>query len=540
MIVRAVLLAALLGAGLLGGGAPRPPDVWAAQGGIPGKPGPRVPGAPVDPHKLSSFPEGETPEREVPRHVQTSQAEYGQLKAEANRQAAAERRGGPPQEQSGPPPTFASLDMSGGGGWNPPDGGLAVGPATVLVAVNEAFAMYTRTGTTSFGPKRFVDLFASVGIHATDSVYDPKALYDRGWGRFVLLATTGGAYTLAVSSDSSGLSGAWCTYAIQADPTGATWADFPGLSTDGDNLYITSNQFSFSGNSFQYAQLVAIPKASVYPSSGGVCGPATPTMWSPLKNPDGGLSFTVQPADQPDAAAGTDGTYLVNAIWSSGSNLVVRSVSQTSSGLELSAPAWIGGGGGFIGAYSLPADTPQPGGSAIDTGDTRLLGATYRYGKIYTANTTRTVNKALSSNSNAYANVQWYEITPSTASPTSGTTYTGNTRAITNPTVAYFFPGILPGCTVATTGACSTPYVGLQFSGAGSRQTASAFTARASATSISTPANYAGGVRGYTKGSRWGDYPGIAADPGDATKVWVLGEYAKTTSGWGTAVTTVP
>jgi hypothetical protein len=227
--------------------------------------------------------------------------------------------------------------------------------------------------------------------------------------------------------------------------------------------------------------------------------------------------------------------YLVNAIWSSGSNLAVRQVTKASSGaLQLSQASWVSAGDGSIGTYTLPADAPQPGGSPIDTGDTRLAGASYRYGAIYTSNTTQTVDATRLSNSvgpaNAAASVQWYRINPSASG------YTGRTYAITDPNVAYFFPRVLAGCTVATTGtACSSPFAGLEISGSGSSQPGSAFTVR----DAGVPQLYQAGAAGYTLNTRWGDYPAVSADPGSASTVWVLGEYAETTGAWGTAVSTV-
>jgi hypothetical protein len=228
--------------------------------------------------------------------------------------------------------------------------------------------------------------------------------------------------------------------------------------------------------------------------------------------------------------------YLVNAIWSSGSNLAVRSISKTSTGaLQLSPASWISPGDGSIGTYTLPADAPQPSGSPIDTGDTRLAGASYRYGAIYTANTTQTVDPTRLANTigqvNAAASVQWYRITPG------GSSYTGRTYVVTDPKVAYFFPRVVAGCSVATDGtACATPFAGLEVSGSGASQPGSAFTAR----DAGPPQLYQSGVAGYTLNTRWGDYPAVSADPGSASTVWVLGEYAKTPGGWGTAVSTVP
>ena len=94
--------------------------------------------------------------------------------------------------------------------------------------------------------------------------------------------------------------------------------------------------------------------------------------------------------------------------------------------------------------FGEPATTNR-----IDTGDDRLLGATFRYGSIYTANTTGTVSPQLSSSPNAYANVQWYQITP-----TSLTTSSASSAAVANPSVAYFFPGVQPVCGTP----CTTPW----------------------------------------------------------------------------------
>jgi hypothetical protein len=143
------------------------------------------------------------------------------------------------------------------------------------------------------------------------------------------------------------------------------------------------------------------------------------------------------------------------------------------------------------------ADATQPGSTGlIDTGDTRLLGAVYRFGKIYTANTTQHVNASylnepLATVPNASANAQWYEIAP-------GPPSVGASHAVVDPSIAFFFPGILPACGAAP---CASPAVGLQLSGSGASQPASAFAVRWSG----SPRPYASGVDGYTLNDRWGD-----------------------------------
>jgi hypothetical protein len=486
----------------------------------------------------------------VDRHFPVDKTTFGQLKERANRAAAAaaeHQPEGPPGRAAGP--AFPTLDrnQSNNGGdnflWNPPDGALAVGPGdAVLVAVNQSFAIFSRAGALQLGPIGFNTFFGTSG-----STYDPRALYDAGnaapggygggKGRFVLLATTGAEYALAVSPDDSpqSLATNGCVYRLNAvidSASGPTYADFPGLGMDGDSLYITSDQYSNDGV-VHTVRLLVVPKATVYPDAvSGACPTATSTDFRDLQNPGGGASMSVQPAHQPDALPGqTSAMYLVNAIWPEGLNLAVRRVTRAADGTPLlEDPSWVSSG--FIAGYTLPADAPQPGGGAIDTFDTRLLGAVDRYGKIYTANTTRTVDRRLAPVANPYANVQWYTITPP---PTDSV---GASAAVTNRNVAYFIPAVLPGCT-ATGGTCSSPFVGLQISGSGRSQPASAFSVRATGGSSPIVARYQEGVAGYARNDRWGDFPGVAADPMDAGAVWVLGEYAKATDTWGTAVGTI-
>jgi len=523
-----------------------------------GEPGPSDAGVSVHPHQLSALPRGERPEqvrRAIPRQY-PDPAAFGRQKAAAHQAAAvAEHRPGG-TGVSAPPPKLG-LDITQTGGWNPPDGALAVGPSSLLVAVNEAFAIYDKsTSEVALGPIGFTTFFGT-----TDSTFDPRALFDAGnaavggngggSGRFVLLATSTNSqartsvFTLAVSQNDrpDRSDTGWCVYKLSA-VTGAgpvrTWADFPGLGMDGDYLYITANQFRFGNNLFESARALAIPKSSIYPDvTSGACPTASSTSFLNLKNPDGTAAFTVQPANQPDALPRQPSTmYFVNATWSSGSNLVLSTLSMAARPRPSVVPAWISSG--LIAPYDLPADAPQPGSTGlIDTGDTRLLGAVYRYGKIYTANTTQHVNGAYIDGGrglgdkvqNAYANAQWYEITP-------GPPSFGASHAVVDPTIAYFFPGVLPGCAATS---CSSPSVGLEISGSGASQPASAFTVRWSGPGSPYDIKmYASGVDGYILNDRWGDYPGVSSDPSNPAAIWVLGEYAASSIGWGTAVTTVP
>src|SRR4051812_37749360 len=113
-------------------------------GPIDAEPGPGDAGADANPHQLPAFAAGPARVAEPRRYPDPSL--FGQLKAAANRQSAAARKpGGSTTPATASTPRFPTLGYADGGSWNPPDGALAVGPSSVLAAVNESFAIYTKS-----------------------------------------------------------------------------------------------------------------------------------------------------------------------------------------------------------------------------------------------------------------------------------------------------------------------------------------------------------------------------------------------------------
>src|SRR5437870_1370033 len=135
VVARLLAPAALSLAVFVGGPTPSPVVEAAGSSAPDGVPGPSAAGVRVDPQRVSA-PAGDTPEQ-LPRRYPVDQATLGRLKAQANAAAAARDAGGGVFQSSGSTPKFSTLSMGDAGGWNPPDGGLAVGPSAVLVAVNE-------------------------------------------------------------------------------------------------------------------------------------------------------------------------------------------------------------------------------------------------------------------------------------------------------------------------------------------------------------------------------------------------------------------
>ena len=182
----------------------------------------------------------------------------------------------------------------------PPDQGLCVGNGYVLESVNTALRIFKTDGTPATG---VIDLNTFYGypaaINRTTGVRgpfltDPVCIYDQETGRwFHITLTLGtnpatGAFTGKNSLDiavslSKDPTGAWVIYRVpsQNDGTDGTpdhgcsagadsggnpvghgpcLADYPQISTDGEGLYITTNEFSFFGPEFKSANIYAISK----------------------------------------------------------------------------------------------------------------------------------------------------------------------------------------------------------------------------------------------------------------------------------------
>src|SRR5207248_3218421 len=111
---------------------------------------------------------------------------------------------------------------------------------------------------------------------AGDQCFDPRVILDPYTNTFIMLVllTNGNPkrsfYLLAVETGpDTDPPKPWCLYATldaSLDNTTPTdnYADFPGLAVDSQAIYITSNQFPFSGGPFSYAKIRIINKNTVF------------------------------------------------------------------------------------------------------------------------------------------------------------------------------------------------------------------------------------------------------------------------------------
>jgi hypothetical protein len=318
-------------------------------------------------------------------------------------------------------------------------------------------------------------------------------------------------YLLSVSNTSDPL-GPWRNYALDATRDGTTatnnWADFPALGVDNQALYITSNQFAFNGG-FQYAKIRVVPKAGPY--SGGV---APFFDFVRMRNANNTLAFTVQPCHTFGAP---QIEYLVNTGFPSGNFLTLWEIRNPTTTPTLTRRQ------ATISPYTLAPNAAQRGGgTAINTGDVRVLHAVYR-GDLWTSFTTA---HNWGSGANR-ASIQWCQLRAATATVVQQGVYG-------SATFDYYYPAAdnNGNLTVVFSRSGASAYASILYTGR--RSTDALGTLQASALLKAGVANYVGLDSGGR--NRWGDYNGVAADPGNPRLIWFYSEYASAVNTWSTWV----
>jgi hypothetical protein len=319
------------------------------------------------------------------------------------------------------------------------------------------------------------------------------------------------SWYLLATSWTSDPTGSWCKWALDATRDGSVptdnWADYPALGLDSQAIYITSNQFRFGTNLFQYSKLRILGKAQLYNNTCGVVN--WWDFWG-LTNPDGTFAFTVQPVH----TFGTPGVeYLVNSRWMGGNDVTLWSLTDPlgyPSLTRVSVP---------VGSYNPPPNASQCGGGApIHTGDARLLNAIYRSGVIWTTHTVRCSDVSC---------MRLLRINPS--GPTVLDDFVSGQSGY-----FYYYPAVMVDSSdniyVVFNRSSASECVGIRYTGRLSSEPANY---------LQPSAQLKGGVASYERfdpwgRNRWGDYSGISIDAGDPNRVWIASEYVSAVNTWGT------
>jgi len=391
----------------------------------------------------------------------------------------------------------------------PPDPQVAVGPDHIFEMVNIVGRIYTRSGAT-VQTFKLADFF-QVPVGYLDT--DPKVIYDALSGRWFasyvsLIDPHGqnndeGRLHLAIS-ETSDPTGVWNRYFITY---AQLFPDYAGIGVTNDKFTISSNVFDIDQPFYYGAETIVIEKADVL---AGVPGGSVGLFAFP-RNLN---RFTVRPAQALSAANDQYLTTLNGA-----TTLTVIKITGTPDAgnvTEASATNLT------IAAQNAPPLSVALGGT-IDSGDSRLLDAMWRNGRLWTSASAACV--------------------PAGDSSTRSCAHLIEVDTSTTPSmlqdIMFGAPGEYYSWPALRTDASGDLYVSLTHTNA-----ATFPEARATGRLAGDPPNAMTGSTILRAGdiahdsSRWGDYLAAAVDPVFPECVWLVGEYAKNTAGenWGTFI----
>jgi hypothetical protein len=303
----------------------------------------------------------------------------------------------------------------------PPDGDIATGRHFTVQIVNYGVTIYNLDSGTLAEQVSFATFFGD----NTSFLFDPRAIYDPVWQRFVVMADgcnpcsgagTSSFFKVAISQTSDP-TGAYFIYTVGTGSAPGDFADFPQLGMDLNSLIFTYNDFLANGN-FSDARTFAHPKAYLYNGLGSfapVFGGSGCTVAPPYVLDNHGPTFTL-------AACPNDNGISLGAMTNSG--LTNVALNQWQAKIPVTA-------------YTSPPCAPQPGVNyCLDTSDARFENRSLQVG-------TRILN--VHTITDGTATPQWYEF------DTSGNSLLGSAKWFATNTSSDWHPSIVAN-TLGVTG----------------------------------------------------------------------------------------
>jgi hypothetical protein len=414
------------------------------------------------------------------------------------------------------PPALKGITFNGvsQSGFFPPDTHGTVGPNHFIEVTNSHLDIFNkisgaRVNGCGTGTCLGVSLNSFFG-YPTRSLFDPRAIYDPVWKRFIITApafaesATVQRFFIAISTSSNPL-GSYFIYNLDVDFfNNANIFDFPQLGMDQDSIIITANIFT-SSNAFAGADMFAIAKARLYNGLGF----SVPVFT--------GLVGTLAPPIVRDQNAKT---FLAAA--TPGSNAIRLYTLRDSSraGMTLTGPVNIP-----VPAYTVPRDAFQPGTAAVlDTSDNRFVNASSQIGN----SLWQTHTIALGS----FPAPKFYEINTSNntirqsgfyfksgSSDDFNASITANDLNDVYVTWSATDRPVNTNAQVRFSGRRSTDALGVIAAGT------SCFTS-----SVALTGNTQNGVQ------RWGDYSAVSVDPTSQLLAYLVNEKINSASSWGSRI----
>jgi hypothetical protein len=429
---------------------------------------------------------------------------------------------------------FTGLNSLQGGGATPPDTALAVGPTSVVEAVNDAIVLTDKSGNVLDGPQQFgapQTLFRSI-FTSSDFFSDPYLLFDDSAQRFYLcileidpsssfadldFAASNSANPTSLAAGSG--AGQWTVFAkLTAVREGSNTGlpDFPKMGWNADAVFITFNQFNTATGSFLHTQLLTISKQSIANDIGQLL--PTLTGGTDFFQKDLNNFFTVQPARMHGSSPGGPEFFVTTGQPDPVNTVLVLTASNFLSSTPVFTTSAID-----VAPYTRTSGVPELTGNI----DNRMLSAEWNRNELVAAHSVGVPGDSVD-------HVHWYEFDTSGSSP--ALVQQGDVN----------IPGhndTYPSVAINNNGDIGLSFIDSAAVGGTITQAPSAFvTARQAGDvpgTMETPVLAQAGVLGApTGGQRGGDYSATVFDPSDGS-FWSANEFtndALSTDDWGTQI----
>jgi hypothetical protein len=386
----------------------------------------------------------------------------------------------------------------------PPDPWIAVGPTDVVQAVNTSLRFSTRSGAKN-AEVSLAAFFLEPVTEEFDS--DPRVLYDASHARWVAIELSAdcavGHLRLAVSATSDA-TGSWLVWDFAFS---GSLPDYPGLGLTADKIVFTANHFAgtCTSGAFTGSAVYAIDWAEVI---GG--GSVSYTYWPSVS------TFAWRAA----ANLTSDADAHLVAMGPSG-QVVYGEITGTNAGADLSMSTNDLTTAGVVPPFATPPVPVDPLGPISSAVDARPTDALWQAGHLWFVST---YPHSFDLGATYRDTVRITELDT-----------TGSVALVQDVLLGDVgYDAYMGGIGLSQAGGLYAVYT---------ESNSSTYTSIVAAYQGSTtPANQFDGFRqlvagqaGY-KGSRWGDYVGVATDPVDPNAVWQADEYANAIGWWSTRV----
>ncbi len=290
-------------------------------------------------------------------------------------------------------------------GLSPTDSTGAIGTSRYIELVNSEIAFYDRTNDAPLSVGTLAALTGDSG-----NLFDPQMIWDAGTNRFYyetdnIVSSSDNRLEVGFSTTSTPSSTAdFCRYVIS---TGAEFYDFPKLGDTSDLWMVGANVFNTAG-SFVRADVFGLTK----PAAGSTCPSAasfTLTLKQNLLHANSVQAFTPVPVNQTDPSSTG---FIVSAGFGSSNFVSVFPVTKNASNQMVVGAAKTTS----VASYTTPANAAQKGSTnTLDSSDTRLTNAVSAVDPAHGSGVAIWTQHTVFGG--AGAEVRWYEINPTPATP---------------------------------------------------------------------------------------------------------------------------